>query len=67
MFSVHFDRKSAVDTPMCSYTHKKYTKSFDSACLPAQFITSKHQSDDILGAECIFVFHVVKHSHYYRA
>jgi hypothetical protein len=47
--------------------YKKYTKSFDSACLLTQFITSKHQSDDILAAECVFVFHVVKHSHNYRA
>jgi hypothetical protein len=66
MFSVHFDEESAVDKPMCSNAHKKYTKSFDSACLLAQFVTSKHESDDILAAECVFVFHVVKHSHSYR-
>jgi hypothetical protein len=45
---------------MCSNAHKKYTKSFDSACLLTQFVTSKHESDDILAAGCVFAFHVVK-------
>jgi hypothetical protein len=67
MFSIYFDGKPAVDKTMCSNAHKKYTKSFDSACLLTQFVTSKYESDDILAAECVFVFYVVKHSHNYRA
>jgi hypothetical protein len=66
VFSVDFDRKSAVDKPMCSNAHKKYTKSFDSVCLLTEFVTSKHESDDILAAECVFIFHVVKCNHNYR-
>jgi hypothetical protein len=66
MFSVHFDEESAVDKPMCSNAHKKYTKSFDSVCLLKQVVTSKHASHNILAAECVFIFHVIKYNHNYR-
>ncbi|CAF3956640.1 unnamed protein product [Rotaria sp. Silwood1] len=66
-FSVHCDGKSAVEKHMTSYVHKKSMKTFENNCSLTQFITPERELDKIAAAECVLVFHGVKHGHSYRS
>ncbi|CAF4990324.1 unnamed protein product [Rotaria sp. Silwood1] len=66
-FSLHCDGKSAVEKHMTSYVHKKSMKTFENNCSLTQFITPERELDKIAAAECVLVFHGVKHGHSYRS
>ncbi|CAM2723326.1 unnamed protein product [Rotaria socialis] len=66
-FSVHCDGKSAVEKHVTSYLHKKSMKAFENNCSLAQFVIPERELDKITAAECVFVFHGVKHGHSYRS
>ncbi len=40
---------------------KRFVKSLDEDCSLTQFTTPEHELDKLLAAECVFVFHEVKH------
>ncbi len=52
---------------MISNAHKSSMKSFENKCLLAQFMTPENELDKISAAECVLVFHGVKHNHSYRS
>jgi len=66
-FSVRSDGKSAVEKHMISNAHKSTMKSFENKCLLDQFMTPENELDKISAAECVLVFHGVKHNHSYRS
>jgi len=43
------------------YVIKRFVKSLDEDCSLTQFTTPEHELDKVLAAECVFVFHEVKH------
>ncbi|CAF1281431.1 unnamed protein product [Rotaria magnacalcarata] len=65
-FSVHSDGKSALGKHLTSHVHKKSMKSLNNNCSVTKFITPERELDKISAAECILVFHEVKHGHSYR-
>ena len=66
MFSVRCDGKSAVEKHMTSYIHKKSMKTFEKNSSLTQFITPECELDTIAAAECVLVYHGVKHEYSYR-
>ena len=65
-FSVHSDGKSALDKHLISYALKKSMESLNKNCSVPQFITLERELDKISAAECVLVFHGVKHGHNYH-
>lgn len=52
---------------MISIAHKTFMKLFENKFSLTQFMTPESELNKIAAAECVFVFHGVKHGHSYRS